>query len=160
MPCKDVTERIRVVVDAEDRLKDYGFSKRTCGQGIGSATLLLDHLAGLSIDDLLAWDAEIALNTFPIANPGTKEGDIEEFLTLKHFFAVQSALEVLVGREPGRKGDLCSAADISFDDGEMVIEALIDVDIVTDRIKSCGNCGSCGAKKKKKSKSALATTTT
>ena len=75
-----------------------------------------------------------------------------EFLTLKHLFAVQAVLEVLTGLEAGRKGDLCAAAEIAFDTDQTTIDAQIDVDVVTDKIKACGNCGSCGATRKKKAK--------
>ena len=51
MPCKDVTELLEVVLDSEDRLLDYTFSKRTCGQGVGAASLLIEqkfiHKGGL-----------------------------------------------------------------------------------------------------------------
>lgn len=146
MPCNDVTELIQVTVDADDRLKHYTFSKRTCGQGVGAESLLIDILGGQSVDYILGLDAEGFLETYPLESTHPEDRDLEEFLSLKHFFAVQSALEVLTGKEPGRKGDLCAAAEISCDNGDLVIDAQIDVDIVTDRIKSCGNCGSCGAK--------------
>ncbi|MDX9973508.1 MAG: hypothetical protein RBU21_11030 [FCB group bacterium] len=143
MPCSDITEVIEVVIDNEDRLKRYAFSKRTCGQGVGVAALLLDCLQGRSVDDILAWESADFVAEHPV------EDELEEFLGLKHFFAVQSALEVLTGREPGGPGDPCAAAEISIEDGEVVINAQIRVDIVTEKIKSCGNCKGCGNKKSK-----------
>lgn len=143
MPCSDVTEIIQVTLDANDRLKAYHFAKRTCGQSIGAASLLIDQLGGRTLEELLAYDAERFLTEYPIAD------GIEEFLSLKHLFAIQSVLEVLTGKEPGGPDDPCSAAEISCDDGEFVIDAQINLDLVTEKIKSCGNCGSCGKSKKK-----------
>lgn len=143
MPCSDVTEMVQVVIDRDDRLKSYTYSKKTCGRGVGAATLLMEPFAGMSVDDLLALDAETFLARHPVEN------ELEEFLRLKHFFAVQSALEVLTGHEPGGPEDICAAAEIAYDNGDIVIEARILVDLVTEKIASCGNCKGCGTKKTK-----------
>ncbi|MBI5095946.1 MAG: hypothetical protein HZB26_26365 [Candidatus Hydrogenedentes bacterium] len=143
MPCSDVTEVIHVALDAEERLTSYHFAKRTCGQAIGAASLLMDQLGGRTVDELLAYDAEHFLADYTI------EDEIEEFLSLKHLFAIQSALEVLTGKEPGGPEDPCAAAEISYEDGELTIDAEINLDLVTEKIKSCGNCKGCGKTKEK-----------
>ena len=138
MPCSDITELIRVELDESDRLKHYTFAKRTCGQGVGAESLLIDQLRGRNLDQLLAVTAEDFLAEFPIYD------EIEEFLSLKHLFAVQSALEVLTGKEPGRKNDPFAAGEIQYDEHETVITGRIIVDLVTEKIKACGGCASCG----------------
>lgn len=138
MPCKDVTEYIRVVLDASDTLKEYRFIKRTCGQGVGADALLLDQLKGRSLTWFLEADADAFLQEFPAGD------ELEEFLTLKHFFAIQGALEVLSGKAAGGPGAVCAAAEIACDDSDLVIDARINVDLLTDRIRSCGNCKGCG----------------
>lgn len=142
MPCNDITEIIRVVLDEHDRLRHYAFTKRTCGQGVGVTSLLLDELSGQSVDDILAIEPAAFIAKHP------SEEELEEFLTLKHLIAVQEALEVLTGREPGGPADICAAAEIVYDAGECVIEAELKVDLVTDKIKSCGGCVGCGVTKK------------
>lgn len=144
MPCSDVTERIEVVVGPDDRLVHYDFTKRTCGQGVGAKDLLHDVLGGRTVDDILGLDAEGFLALCPV------DDELLEFLSLKHFFAVQSALDVLTGREPGGPGHACAAATISYDGGHTVVQGLIAVDLVTERIASCGNCRGCGSAKAKK----------
>lgn len=139
MPCSDVTESIRVVLDEEDRLREYRFAKRTCGQGIGHESLLIDQLGGRPLQELLHTTADAFLTEFPI------QDEVEEFLSLKHLFAIQSALEVLTGIEPGRKNDAFAAAEIVYADEETTIEGLIYIDVVTEKIKACGAaCKSCG----------------
>lgn len=138
MPCKDVTELLEIVLDSEDQLADYMFSKRTCGQGVGAAALLIDQLRGRSAEELLHKTAAEFLDEFPIADP------IEEFLSLKHLFAIQGALEVYAGVEAGRASDAFAIAGIEYGEDTTRIRGRIDVDIVTDRIKSCGGCGTCG----------------
>ena len=149
MPCKDITELIRVVVDAGDCLKDYRFVKRTCGQGVGVDTLLMGVLGGRPVEAILSISPEDFLEEHPV------EDSLEEFLGLKHLIAVQSALEVLLGREPGGPTALCAAGEISFEAGDTTIEAVIRVDLVTEAIKSCGNCRGCGTRRAPKPKAPI-----
>ncbi len=140
MPCNDVTELVSVVVDAADRLKAYELTKRSCGQAVGAGSLIADHVLGLSVDAIF----DIGPEEFSDAYPA--DSGIEEFLALKHLFAVQSALAVLTGRDSGGPDDLCSAAEIYFEDGDTELRAQLKVDLITEKIKSCGGCKSCGKK--------------
>ena len=142
MPCSDVTEVLQAVVDDNDRLLRYRFIKRSCGQGVGADTLLESVLAGRSVEDILAIQPEDFLEDYPVSEP------IEEFLGLKHLIALQGALEVLTGRASGHADEICAAAEVSYADGETTIDTLIKVDLVTEKIKSCGGCRDCGTKKK------------
>jgi len=139
MPCKDVTELIRVVLDEQDQLTEYVFAKRTCGQGVGAESLLIDQFRGRSAKDLLSIRAEDFLAEYSFVD------EVEEFLSLKHLFALQGALEVLTGKEPGRAGDAFAAGEISYDGAETVIQGRISVDVVADKIEACGGCASCGS---------------
>lgn len=143
MPCSDVTELIRVELDAEDRLKHYHFIKRTCGQGVGHEALLLGVLAGKSIDAILAFDPATFCEDHPV------DSEIEEFLTLKHLVAVQSVLEVLTGQSSGAVQDICAASEIAYSVEGTRMDARISVDLVTERIASCGGCKGCGKAKRK-----------
>ena len=138
MPCKDVTEVIEVKLDGQDRLADYHFAKRTCGQAVGVASLLIDQLRERPLAELLSINAEDFLAEFPCPD------ETEEFLSLKHLFAIQSALEVLTGKEPGGKEDAFTASQVQYDEDETLIKGLISIDLMTEKIKSCGGCGSCG----------------
>ncbi|MBX7255159.1 MAG: hypothetical protein K1Y02_02265 [Candidatus Hydrogenedentes bacterium] len=144
MPCSDVTETIQVTLDECDRLKDYFLSKRTCGQGVGAGNLLLEWLSGRSVEEILAYSAEQFLEDHPI------EEELEEFLSLKHLFALQGVLEVLTGKQPGRREDTCAAAEISCENGDLIVTGIIKVDLVTEKIEACGNCRSCGNARSKK----------
>lgn len=141
MPCSDVTEVLSVTLNEQDCLKAYSFSKRTCGQGVGAQSLLIDQLGGKTLEELLAYTADDFLAEFPIVD------EIEEFLSLKHLFAIQGALEVLTGLESGGKDDPFAASGISYSEDETVVEGRISVDLMTEKIKGCGNCGTCGSDK-------------
>jgi hypothetical protein len=144
MPCSDVTEVIEVILDEQDRLKEYTFRKRTCGQGVGVGDLLQGILGGMPAEDVLAITPEYFLETWPV------EDSLEEFLGLKHLIAVQSALEVLLGKASGGPGELCAAAEIGCEGNDTVILARISVDLITEKIKSCGNCKGCGTSRRAK----------
>lgn len=146
MPCSDVTELIRIELDDCDRLESYRFVKRTCGQGVGADALILSALQGRSVEDILAIDPSEFIEEHPV------EEEVEEFLTLKHLIAVQSAIEVLTGAASGGPGDLCAAAEIAFEEGRTTLDARISVDLVTEKIASCGNCKGCGKNAKPKAK--------
>jgi len=135
VPCRDVTERIEVVLDAGDSLRSYHLNKRTCGRAVGVASLLEDPLRGHAARDILACDPGEFLRDHPGAD------DLEEFLVLKHLFALQAALAVLEGEASGGPRALCAASELACDEaGEVTIRALIRVDLVTERIRSCGGC--------------------
>jgi len=134
MPCESVVELIQLKMDGSDRLTEYQFIKKTCGQGVGQNSLLIDLLKGLSVDELLEIDAHEFSHTLET------DDEILEFLQLKHLFAVQATLEVLTGRQPGGAGNACAVADVDYDGNQMIIDAEIDVDIITEQIKACAGC--------------------
>lgn len=144
MPCKDVTERIRVAFDDGDRLTDYYYRKRSCGQGVGAGALLIDAFRGKDAAWFLDADPVALIDAMAIAD------ELEEFLAYKHFFAVQGAVEVLLGKAAGVPGQDCIAAEVAYDyeTGETVIEGEIPVDLLTEKIRSCGGCKACGKPQK------------
>lgn len=144
MPCSDITEVIEVVLDGQDRLKDYTFKKRTCGQGVGAGNLLIGALGGMPVEALLEISPESFLEQWPVEDP------LEEFLGLKHLIAVQSALGVLLGRASGGPREICAAAEIGCEGDDTIIVARISVDLITEKIKSCGGCKGCGTTRKAK----------
>lgn len=139
MPCNDVTEIIQLTLDADDRLTSYALNKKTCGRGIGAAAMMLEAFAGKTADELLAWEAEDYCHAFPTDDP------LLEFLQLKHLFAVQAAIGVLTGSHSGGPASSCPVAEIRYDGGEILIEAHIPVDLLTEKIRACGRCKGCGA---------------
>ena len=143
MPCNDVTELLRVVLDAEDRLSSYELFKRTCGRAVGERSLLLDAWQGLYATELIALDGD------SFADGLTVSDDAELVLTMKHFFAVQAGIRVLLGLESGGPLDPVRVAAVSGTvDGGLMLEAEIAVDVLAERIQACGRCSGCGVKKR------------
>lgn len=138
MPCDDVTEILELTLDEGDRLARYRLRKRTCGRAVGEEALLAGALSGMTDTAILAIDAEEFAN-------GIASGDDAEYvLCLKHVFALQGGLRALTGRESAGKDDPVRAASITFENGETTLEAVLSVDVLTEKIKSCGKCKGCG----------------
>lgn len=135
MPCNDITENIEIILDKNDRLKSYCLTKNTCGEAVGVESLLLDSLRGKSIDYLL--DADDFVNH----REHRPENHPEEFLKLKHIMALKSALSVYVGNLSGGRDNTCTIASVGYDNGNTIIDAQIDVLLMTEHIKACAHCG-------------------
>jgi len=135
MPCDNVTELMRVVLDSDDRLLHYRLLKMTCGGAVGAESFLLDRLKGRAVPELLS----LHVDTF--CRESVSQTDIEKFLSLKHFFALKSVLEAFTGHHAAGSEAACTLAGISLDRDRVTIDAEIAVGVVTDLIRSCGHCG-------------------
>ena len=54
MPCNDITEKLKIKLDSENKLTDYHLTKRTCGGAVGADSLLLDKLKGETAESIVA----------------------------------------------------------------------------------------------------------
>ncbi|CAN5354470.1 hypothetical protein BH09SUM1_BH09SUM1_25260 [soil metagenome] len=143
MPCNDITEVLRIRVDAEDRVADYELIKRTCGRAVGERSLLQSAFAGQRAESIMALDAEEFADSQAIS-----ENDEETMvLVLKHFFAVQAGLSALFGHASAGPFDAVRVAAVTYEDNLCTLEAEIVIDAITEKIKSCGKCKGCGIKK-------------
>jgi len=69
-------------------------------------------------------------------------------LALKHLVAVQAALEALTGQS--LDDDFCIPLVCTHADHGTTLEAAIRVDLVTNRIQSCGGCKGCGGNRRRR----------
>lgn len=144
MPCNDVTEIIQVTLDSEDRLTKYLFAKKTCGRGVGHASLLLEELSGRSAEEILSLGPDDI----------RRETGIEDFLRQKHLMALQGAMAILTGEAYGGVTDWCAPLEIVREGDETLIRARILVDILTERIAACGGRAGCGCKSRRAARAA------
>lgn len=135
MPCDDITEKIKLTLNDDNRIESYSFSKKTCGGGIGLESLLLDDIGGQFIEDIINNNSILS---FPAK---IDESNIESYLRLKHLYAIQTVLNVYLGKTSGGVNDSCTIAAIEYDENETVIQAEIKIDLATNRIKLCDHCG-------------------
>jgi hypothetical protein len=140
MPCDNVTEIIRLVIDKDDRLVSYKLAKKSCGGVLGQESMLIDMLKGKTTKDIMAIDPTAFRSLYHA------QSDVEQFIAFKHFFAINAVLETLTGKQLGGADSPCAVAEISYGNGNLIAEAEIAVDIVTEKIQACGICAGCGVK--------------
>ena len=140
MPCSDLTEIMRLVLDRDEKLVDYRLRKRTCGAVIGGEALLLDIFKGRSSTDIIGLNTDDFCRLYPAPDQRL------QFFYLKHFIALRALLRVYSGLDSGGAGDFCAIADIGADNGIITIDARIGVEAMTQEIKACGCCEGCGKK--------------
>lgn len=131
MPCNDITEQVRVVLDRKDCLKSYKLFKKTCGIAVGAESILSDKLVGLSIDDFLRLD-EFASYRLNVA-----DDQLEKFLNLKHLFAIRATLTSFTGKDSAGVNDTCTIVSVSYDGDDTIIDAEINIGLLTEKIEAC-----------------------
>ena len=141
MPCNDITDSLKILLDPEDRLQKYALRKKTCGSDVGRRSLLLKWFRNKSAEEILALSPEALFLEYP-TNSKTWE-----YLYVKHFLAVKSGLSIMLGKEPGGINDYCTVDSIEYTPEGTIIQVEISVEGMTDDIKACGNCNSCGSVK-------------
>ena len=134
MPCSDVTEEIRVVLDKDERLAEYSLKKRTCGRSIGAPAVIAEELYGLDTDYILSGEDDLLLGEKANARRARK------FIALKHLFAVRSALAAYRGLEGEFWKSVCAIAGIEYRDGEVIIDADIKIEMIAENIVACRSC--------------------
>ncbi len=134
MPCTDITDKLTITIDNDDRILDYSLEKLTCGGQVGPDRMISKWLIGKTVSEVLHTE----LDQFH-ALLKTKT-DLKEYLALKHFMAVQAGFAVYSGCEAGSISDHCTLDSIENTDEKTVVVFHQDVAGVVEQIKSCGGC--------------------
>ncbi len=135
MPCGDITERVKLTINDNNRIDSYSLSKKTCGGAIGFESLLMKYISGQPIDKI------IKTNKLLFSQTEFDDNEIEKYLRLKHFTAIQSVLNVYLGKSSGGANDSCAIAGIEYDGRNILIDADIKIDLTSDNVESCDHCG-------------------
>ncbi len=134
MPCSDVTEWLELTLDQDDGVTDFVLQKDTCGAPVGNA-LLLEYIQGIDPQRLL--DVSL-LELVPTVHDARH---LDQFLLSKQLYALQEALAVYTGVKSGGKGELFTVEKLEYGPANTVIKGLVRVDLITEKIRACGNCG-------------------
>ena len=138
MPCGDITDTLKITLDDKERVSAYTLNKRTCGGAVGQEALISDWLRNRPADEVLTVTSDVFLDAHHTTN------QVQEYLLLKHFLAVQRGLAIMFGRQPGGVNDYCTVETIEHSPDGTELIAHLHSDAMTDEIKSCGRC--CGTK--------------
>ena len=138
MPCTDVTENLRLVLDPEERILDYELSKQTCGGAVAGRGLIRKWVKHRPIDEVMRLTAQEILEGSEI------KSSTDEYLHLKHLFSIQETLSAFTGAADN-ENELLSILAVDYGPEGTSIHARINLAVLTDRIKACGLCGDkCG----------------
>ncbi len=138
MPCKDITDTLKILLSHDDRLLNYALRKKTCGGEVGRKSLIGKWLKNKSAREIIATPIQDVLNAHPTRS------DVREFMVVKHFLAVKTGLEILLGVTSGGIKDYCRVATIEHGPDGVLLVADLSVQGMTDEIRACGNCANCG----------------
>ena len=138
MPCKDITDILKIYLDPEGRFLRYKLRKKTCGGEVGRESLIEKWLKGRTSESLLDIQPAVVLEAHPTRS------DVREYLVIKHFLTIQAALATMLGRQAGGRGDYCTIESIEYGPEGTRLVAHIDVQGMTEEIKACRRC--CGSK--------------
>jgi hypothetical protein len=141
LPCSDVTEVLSVTIDHNDRLLDYALNKMTCGGAVGEAPRVKEYLKNYPLAEIINMSAEEFLSYHQTNDV------LEEFFYLKHFFAVQGALKVFFGQETGSQTSPTILREVIHTETGVELFLELKIDILTEKIQSCGRCVGCGTKR-------------
>ena len=93
MPCKDTTSKITVILDKNDLLVNFEFSKITCNKEIGGGTGYLEYCKKKSADEIVLVEFEEPLQ---ILKPSSTE---DQFFLYMEWDALRTCLSQFVGSE-------------------------------------------------------------
>ena len=135
MPCSDITETIKIILDPNDRLVDYTFLKRACGGNIGQKSMLLPQLKDKTVEEI------IKLSQADLIDKIKPEDKSEEFLIMKHLSVIQFCFEMHYGKKELDPKNIINIYSINYGEDGTVLEADVKLVLDINRIEPCGNCG-------------------
>ena len=129
MPCNDTTSKAVVILDAQERLLGFDFSKVTCSRKIGGETGFGEFCRGQPIDEILNIEYEVMAKRMGL------DEETERFLLYLEWSALQSALAQYKGLEIGGRHKV-AAIEYAIDRVEIRLVVRPPTEI-PKRIPSC-----------------------
>ena len=131
MPCKDTTSRVTVLLDQEDCLVDFDFSKISCNKEIGGGTGYLEYCKGKSIDEIMRLEFQEPLDFLA---PGSTEG---QFFIYLEWDALRTSLAQYLGEVADIDQEKYQISSITSDEkGTTIVQVICPPEKIPDII-SC-----------------------
>lgn len=119
MPCKDTTSQISIVLDCNDNLLDFEYTKATCNKEIGGNTGFREFCIGKSIEVL----SILEFNDL-VEKLGLQEHETQ-FLFYLEWSALIAALDQYQGLLPAKNYDRYQIAKISYESNQVEIKQMV-----------------------------------
>ncbi|MBC8285240.1 MAG: hypothetical protein H8E32_15610 [Nitrospinae bacterium] len=119
MPCKDTTSQISIVLDCNDTLLDFEYSKMTCNKEIGGGTGFREYCLGKHIETL----SNLEFNDL-VAELDLKDTE-NQFLFFLEWSALEAALDQYQGRLTPKDDDRYQIATIAYESDRVEIKQMV-----------------------------------
>ena len=119
MPCKDTTSQISIILDHNDKLLNFEYSKMTCNKEIGGNTGFREYCLGKSVENL----SELEFNDlFLELNLQEPEN---QFLLFLEWSALGAALDQYQGRLTPKDDERYQIATIAYESDRIEIKQMV-----------------------------------
>jgi hypothetical protein len=119
MPCKDTTSQITVVLDENDCLVSFVFSKLTCQKTVGGGTGFIEYCQGKSVDQITQLEFSDLVVELGLMNSE------EQFLLYLEWDALGAALDQYQGSGVDVDQDRYQIATIAYESNRVEIRQMV-----------------------------------
>jgi hypothetical protein len=119
MPCKDTTAQIIVILDENDCLVSYNFSKLTCQKPVGGGVGFKEFCHGKHIDEVMQLEFSDLVVDLELT------GSEEQFLLYLEWDALGAALNQYQGSFNEVDTDRYQIATVAYDSSQVEIQQMI-----------------------------------
>ena len=119
MPCKDTTSQINIILDKNDKLLNFEYSKKTCNKEIGGNTGFREYCLGKSIETLSKLEFSDLLVVLSLKDPDV------QFLFFLEWSALGAALDQYQGRLIPKDKDRYEIATIAYESDRVEIKQMV-----------------------------------
>ena len=119
MPCKDTTSEISIILDKNDYLINFDYSKNTCGKEVGGGTGFGQFCVGKPVEILVELEFEKLIDLLDLSDSET------QFLLFLEWSALGVALDQYLGRLVPKDEDRYQIATIAYESDQVEIRQMV-----------------------------------
>ena len=119
MPCKDTTSKISILLDDNDHLLNFEFSKMTCQKEVGGGTGFRDYCLGKSVSHLSELEFQDIYDHLELHDTES------QFLLFLEWSALGAALDQYQGKLQPNDQEQYQIATIAYESDQVEIKQMV-----------------------------------
>jgi hypothetical protein len=119
MPCKDTTSKISILLDGNDHLLNFEFSKMTCQKEVGGGTGFRNYCLGKSVGDLSELEFQDIYDRLELHDTES------QFLLFIEWSALGAALDQYQGKLHPNHQEQYQIATIAYESDQVEIKQMV-----------------------------------
>jgi len=131
---RQLTARLRLVLDRGHHLRDFGYSEKEQSFDEIEGSPLASLFLGQTPDQILRLEPDKFCSDY------SAEGDWPQFIYLKHFIALQAVIKIFAGEMEEGAHKWVIISDIRASGDRVIVEARAAINLGLDEIKGCRRC--------------------